>query len=173
MTMQLSSSETHLHALDIALALGLDLIVDGVEYRFKPLRYTDMGEMIVIARSEAMTAYLMSAESLRAQHKPIYHRDRILDVNAIMFGMQPQDMRSLLRIPRCAMMIVERSLRDHKPDITPEQVRAFLDDPETITTLLERIISMSAGAASPEDIVNATPEGESSDPTAIPAEAAA
>ncbi len=170
--MNLSSSEQHLHALDIALGLGLGLTVGGVEYRFKPLRYTDMGEMIVIARSQAMTAYAMSAEELRKQHKPIYHRDRILDVNAIMFGQQVQDIRALLRIPACASMMLERSLRAHKPDITPEQVRAFLDDEETITSLLEHIIEMSAGAASPEEIVNA-PEGESSDPTVTPAEAAA
>ncbi len=173
MTVQLSSSETHLQALDIALGLGLDLTVGGVEYRFKPLRYTDMGEMIVVARSLAMTAYAMSAEELRKQHKSIYHRDRILDINAIMFGMQPQDMRALLRIPECASMLLERSLRDHKPNITPQQVNAFLDDPETITTLLERIIAMSAGAASPEGIVDAPEGDESSDPTATPGEVAA
>lgn len=171
-TQHFSSSSQHLDALDWALAKGLDIKVGDTDFRFKPLRYTDLGEMLVIARSKAMTAYEMTAQAMRAKHTPIYHRDRIMDVNAIMFGMAPQDIRSLLQIPEVATLMLTKSLRDHTPKLTAEQVRMFLDDEETIASLLETIISMTLGPANPDDLQREPEANENENPTQAATEAA-
>lgn len=150
----------HLASLDMCVASGLTVTLDGKEWTFKPLRYRDLGALVQKMRSAAYETYEVTQQRLRKKKIFITYAERRSDLNGILYGMQGQDIRMMLLGPCVAPDLLKLSLSQHHPDVTDEDIDRFLDDPAAVNALMERFIELTLG---PRPLAKGGDEG--SDPT--------
>lgn len=139
-------SPEHIGSLDMVVASGLTVTLNGKEWHFTPPRYRDIGEVVQQMRSEAYATYEITQRRLRKDHN-IYvdYKERRSDINGILYGIQGQDLRTMLLGPTVAPRLLKLSLQKHHPDVTDEDIDMFLDDPEAANMLLTVFIEMTLG----------------------------
>jgi len=120
----MSTTRTTVWPLDVAFGCGLEVQANGRTWIFSPLTFKDWGDVIARARSEALGAYLDAA----GERKGIDHRQRAIDINAILFGTQAQQSLEMLRAPELRRFVLRRSLEKKHPDVTDDDVNKFLED---------------------------------------------
>lgn len=72
------SEAVQLVSVDIALAKGLAVVVNGKTWQFSPLTFDDYAALVAHAKSKALSAYLTTAKTLN-----IDALTRIRDINGI------------------------------------------------------------------------------------------
>lgn len=156
--------------LDLALARGVDITIDGKEWTFSPLKVRDWADVGKRARSNAVSAYLDVTKS-KHDIDPRRWRDGLC---AIVFSAQVENTFDALHDPSIRREMLMRSLKHKHPDVTPEQVDKILEDEHHDKILIDLVTLMSLGASDPnaesESAGNPTVGGRPtiSEPTSAP-----
>lgn len=136
----------HNWALDVALARGIALPIEGKEWTFTPLTMNDWADVIAGARAIALKAY---NEAMKDVQQP--PGQRIKDVNGILFGRdQSQATLGMLHEPATRREMVKRSLLHKHPDVTDEEIDKILEGEMEAQLGLEILEMISVGPLPPD-----------------------
>lgn len=135
----------HVWPLDAALACGIpELEFNGKKWTFSPLVYNDWGDVIALARGEALQAYLTSIEG-----RSIGYSQRAQDLSTILYGAVAQHSITSLRSPGVRRLVLKKSLIKHHPDVTDEELDKFLEDEHRANLALDIVDIQSGGPLDP------------------------
>lgn len=132
--------------LDVALARGHDLTIDGKTWILSPLTLNDWGDVVKAARVEAMRAYEEGTKGLKVDP---FQRSK--DISTILYGSPAQDSLSLLHLPCVRHAMLKSSLRRKHPDVTDEDVRTILEGEQESRLALEIVQRLSVGPMKPDE----------------------
>jgi len=149
----MDAKHTTFWPLDVAFACGIDVQIEGKTWQFSPLTFKDWGDIIALARGEALSAYLDAT----GERKDVDHRQRAMDMNAILFGAQAQQSLEMLRAPKIRHFVVKRSLEKKHPDVTDENIDKFLEDEHQARLYSDIVELLSLGPNRPEQDGDANP----------------
>lgn len=111
------------YPLDVALARGFEFKWNGRDWNLSPITLDDWAKILSKLRSDALHEYEMAQKGVATNF-----RQRLSDVNSILFGMGAQRTLERLRDPRIRPMAVKLSLQKNHPDISDEDVKAICEE---------------------------------------------
>jgi hypothetical protein len=135
----------HVWPLDRALACGIpELEFNGKKWTFSPLVYNDWGDVIALARSEALKAYFDAVNG-----RNIGYSQRAQDLSTILYGAVAQHSVTALRSPAVRKLVLKKSLVKKHPDVTDEELDAFLEDEHKANLVVDFVDILSGGPLDP------------------------
>ena len=145
--MQTKWTPQHFWCLDLAVAQGLTLEIKGKSYTFSPVPFKHLGELMALARSDALRAWRLANAAEPAD--PMKFRQRHSEMNAILFGTAGQGVLDLLGFPIVRRRMVELSLKKKHPDVSDDVLDSFFDDEDTANELVDVVYALTIGPEEP------------------------
>jgi hypothetical protein len=136
-------SVQHFWCLDLAVAQGLPIDIKGKTYVFSPIPFAKLGELMALARADALKAWRLA--NADEPNDPAKSRQRNAEMNAILFGSAGQGVLDLLSFPVVRRRMVELSLKIKHPDVSSNVLDSFFDDEETANHLVDVVYAWSLG----------------------------
>lgn len=141
-------SAQHFWALDIAMGQALSIEIKGKTYKFSPIKHRQLGELVSLARADALKSWRMANADVPSD--PAQYRQRNMEMNAILFGAAGQAVLDFLSFPTVRRRLVEMSLKVEHPDASADLIDSFFDDEEIAEQLVEVVYAWSMGPRSLE-----------------------
>jgi len=133
-----------LWALDVATGGGLDITINGKEWRFSTLTFRQGAELTIAARSDALRAYWAAAKDY-----PRPWPGCNIELSTILFGAAAQ---MAFTDPATRWMQVKLSLLKHHPQVTDAEIDAMFDDEDTAMQIIAAVQTMTHGPFTQKDL---------------------
>lgn len=156
-------SMQHFWALDIAMGQGLSIEIKGKTYVFSPIKHKQLGELVSLARSDALKAWRLA--NADAPSDPALYRQRNMEMNTILFGAAGQSVLDFFSFPVVRRRLVELSLRPKHPDVSDELIDSFFDDEEIADQLVNIVYAWSMGPSDSREAGKSTEANPPGPPT--------